>query len=118
MKKIKNNNFDIEILELVKVPLFFLFKVKIISLKNNQLFKKLEIINNAGIQVIDTNLVYSYELLNNEINMNKNDEIEGYIAYRKLNLACNQFNFCFQGKKQKIKKLKEKSMKNGTNNSK
>lgn len=118
MKKIKNNNFDIEIVELVKVPLFFLFKIKIKSLKNNQVFNKQEIINNAGMQVIDTNLVYSYKLLSNEIDMNKNDEIEGYIAYRKLDLACNQFNFCFQGKKQKIKKLKEKGRKNGSNNSK
>jgi hypothetical protein len=103
---IKTDNFIIEFMEEIKVRLYFMYKIRITCYKKSYL-DILKINCNAGISLNISNCtsLAGYNLLQN-CKMKKNEKIEGYIAYQKMNIATNCPVFSCENVKVKVKNLK------------
>ena len=101
--KIKTDNFNIEFLEEIKIPLYLLYKVKIKCNKKSYLDIS-KIICTSGVNFNYSNIttLNSKDILQSK-EMKKNEEIEGYIAYHKYNIATKNHNFIYDGKIIKVK---------------
>lgn len=108
MKKLKNEIFEIEFLERIKIPQFFLYKIKIICNKTNKLDIKLFSCN-AGINCMLLNIdkLNNYYLLQNQV-LKRNEILIGYIAFQKTEIVTNQPSIRFDAQnKIKIRGIKE-----------
>ena len=98
MNIIENENFKIEFIERVKIPLYFIYKIKISS-KQDQQINSQSILCGCGVNLVCLNI---YEINNIElfktINMKTNETIEVYVAFQKTDIATNQPKFSFQNK--------------------
>jgi hypothetical protein len=100
---LENENFKIEFIERIKIPLNFLYKIKVTCKKNNILHSK-SILSNSGINLTLNNIftINNLELFKS-INMKKNEVVELYICFQKFNFATNQPRFMYDGNKIQVR---------------
>lgn len=104
--KIKNNDFELNFIERINIPLFFMYVIEIKNLSKKKIKIDLSKLNcNAGINALNLGLSEV-----NEIILTKEAEIEEgkmgfcYIAFKKSsNILTNQPTFEFEGIKIKVK---------------
>lgn len=101
--EIKTDKFNIEFIEEIKIALYLLYKIRIKCNKKAYLDIS-KITCNLGVNFACTNIntLCNKQLLQSK-EMRKNEEIEGYIAFHKYNIATNKSTIFYDGEFIKVK---------------
>lgn len=104
MMKVKTNNFEIEIIEQILIPLYYVYYIKIHSIGQNEV-KISQIVCNGGFNLVRKNRksIMGLDLLQDTIL--KNNSVKGYIAFEKSNLASNQPKIFFDSNSIHLRKI-------------
>lgn len=107
LSKIKDEIFEIEFLQRIKISQFFLFKIEITCNKTSRLDVK-NFNCNAGVNcnLLGIDKLNNYYLLQNQV-LKKNEILTGYIAFQKTEMSTNQPIVKFKDSKSKIRGVKE-----------
>lgn len=106
MKKNTINDLEITFIKRISIPMYFLYEIRLKNTGKNKIkYDAKNLLCNSGMNVLhlqSNNIFLDYKLLTSG-ELKKDEEITGFVAYQKVNIASNQPSFLYDNNKFKVK---------------